>query len=223
MSNSLELQKIYKTRFSDVRKYRDKVWQILCSEFFSLYISPKSTVLDLGCGYGEFINNIHVEIKIGMDLNPDAKKHLQPSIEFLLQDCSEPWKLPAGCLDVVFTSNFFEHLPSKTELGKTLDEAWKALKPNGKLIAMGPNINAIPDKYWDFWDHYIPLSDLSLCEGLSNRGFRIEESVARFLPYTMVRQREIPQCLVKLYLKSRIIWPVFGKQFLIVAVKDSNA
>ena len=62
-------------------------------------------MLDIGCGWGEFINNIEGKRKIGMDLNPDAKSHLKPSVEFISQDCSDEWPLPDNSLDVVFTHN----------------------------------------------------------------------------------------------------------------------
>ena len=42
-------------------------------------------------------------------------------------------------LDTVFTSNFFEHLPDKQCLKQTLRQAYRCLKPGGRLITMGPN------------------------------------------------------------------------------------
>ena len=130
-----------------------------------------------------------------------------------------PWPLGEGELDTVFTSNFFEHLPNKIALGRTLDEIHRCLKPDGCLIALGPNIRYLPGAYWDFWDHYLPLTELSLTEALENRKFGIERSLARFLPYTMARGREYPLILVRLYLKLPWCWRVFGKQFLVVARK----
>jgi len=84
---------------------------------------------------------------------------------------------------------------------------------------MGPNIRFLPGEYWDFWDHHLALSDRSLAEGIRNCGFQIVESHDRFLPYTMVNQREHPQFLLWLYLKLRPAWRFFGRQFLIVAQK----
>jgi SAM-dependent methyltransferase len=120
-------------------------------------------------------------------------------------------------LDLVFTSNFFEHLPSKEALTDTLEQAKRCLRPKGRLIAMGPNIRFVGGAYWDFWDHHLPLTDHSLAEALRVRGFEIERVVDRFLPYTMVNTRPAPPLLVYLYLKTPFAWRVFGKQFLIVA------
>lgn len=213
------VQSIYSLRFAGNRDYRRQVWQVLTAKFFQPLIRPSGAVLDLGCGYGEFINQIQAQEKYGMDLNPDSARKLEGGIRFFEQDCSKTWPLPEGKLDAVFTSNFFEHLPDKATLGLTLEQARRCLKPGGRLIAMGPNIKYLPGAYWDFWDHYLPLTEQSLCEGLVNRGFGIEQCHERFLPYTMVKSREYPVFLLRLYLKLRLAWRIFGKQFLVVAAK----
>lgn len=212
-----DLQRIYAQRFSSQLEYRNRVWKILVSRFFSKYIPENATVLDLGCGYGEFINHIQAARKYGMDLNPDSSKQLNPDVKLLLQDCSRHWDIPDHSLDVVFTSNFFEHLPDKTALGMTLDQVRRCLKPGGRLIAIGPNIKFLSNAYWDFWDHHIPLSDVSLVEALDIRGFDIEYRADRFLPYTMSRKRPVPTFLIRAYLAIQPLWLFFGKQFLVIA------
>jgi SAM-dependent methyltransferase len=214
-----ELQTIYNRRFAQNQAYRQSVWRVLIADFFQHLIKPSGSILDLGCGYGEFINQVAASKKYGMDLNPDSAKALAPGICYFQQDCSSRWPLADETLDAVFTSNFFEHLPDKATLGRTLEQARRCLKPGGLLLALGPNIKYLPGSYWDFWDHYLPLTELSLSEGLQNRGFRIERCLARFLPYTMVNAPQYPVALIRLYLKLPILWRVFGKQFLIVAVK----
>ena len=214
-----DLQKLYVTRFTGQEAYRDRVWKILTSEFFSRWIKPSDTVLDLGCGYGEFINNVKAIKKYGMDLNPSTKNQLHNTVEFFEQDCSLPWPIPPNSLDVVFTSNFFEHLPTKQVLQLTLVEAIRCLKPNGRLIALGPNIKYLGGEYWDFFDHYLPLTEMSLAELFSLSGFRLEQSVGRFLPYTMSLGRQPALWKVRLFLKLPFLWKIFGRQFLVVGRK----
>ncbi|MDB6156055.1 MAG: methyltransferase type 11, partial [Chthoniobacteraceae bacterium] len=122
-------------------------------------------------------------------------------------------------LTTVFTSNFFEHLPDKKTLGRTLDEIARTLTPEGRLIAMGPNIAKIHGRYWDFWDHYLALSERSLCEALRNRGFEIEICHAGFLPYTMEGKKASPLWIVELYLRMPLLWRFLGEQFLVIAKK----
>ena len=39
---------------------------------------------------------------------------------------------------------------------------------------MGPNIRYLADRYWDFYDHHLALSHLSLEEGLVQAGYRVD-------------------------------------------------
>lgn len=217
--SSNELEAIYDQRFNAHIAYRQKIWRMLVSGFFSRHIRSGDSVLDLGCGYGEFINNVICRNKYAMDLNARAREHLAPDVTFLEQDCSTEWPLPVASLDLVFTSNFFEHLPSKQALGDTLAQALRCLKPGGRIIAMGPNIRFVGGAYWDFWDHHLALTDSSLTEALRVTGLEIERVWDRFLPYTMVNHRAVPSVLVATFLKVPLAWRIFGKQFLVFARK----
>ena len=219
MRSEKHLTQIYDKRFSGHEYYRNQVWKILVKQFFSKWIRSTDHILDLGCGYGEFINHTKCEVRHAMDLNPKTRSLMDKEIIFHEQDCSKPWEIESNSLDLVFTSNFFEHLRNKESLDCTVGEIKKALKPEGRLIAMGPNISVLKGKYWDFWDHHVPLSDQSLCELLQIHNFTIEQSESKFLPYNMVRVKERPLFLVSLYLKFPFLWKIFGKQFLIIAKK----
>lgn len=153
-----ELSRIYSRRFEESANYRNRVWQVLTRSFFKRWIPPEGSVLDLGCGYGEFINNVAAGRKLAMDLNFECRVRLDRGIEFLHQDCSKRWKIDENSLDVAFTSNFFEHLPDKSCLKLTLTEAFRCLKSGWRLIAMGPSIKFLPGSYWDFFDHHTILS-----------------------------------------------------------------
>ena len=216
-----DLQESYARRFGPSAQYRVAVWGVLIP-FLSRWIPRESVLLDLGCGWGEFINQIEVTKKYGMDLNPDCRVKLKPEVTLLAQDCSEPWTLRDEELDIIFTSNFFEHLPSKEHLLRTLNQAVRCLKPGGRLICLGPNIKFLHGNYWDFWDHHLPLTEESLAEGLELAGFAIEVQVARFLPYRMVRGFVPPLMLVRIYLRYPSLWRFVGKQFLIVATKPAS-
>lgn len=214
-----DLQRIYEARFQANLDYRRAVWRVLIDDFFQQFVRPTDTVLDLGCGYGEFINQIRCGKRFAMDLNPDMPRRVESGVQTLLQDCSTDWQLPDNSLDVVFTSNFFEHLPDKAALGRTLDQARRCLKPGGRLIALGPNIKYLPGAYWDFWDHYLPLTELSLREALENRSFKLEHCIAKFLPYTMAGGPRYPMFFLRAYLRLKPAWQLLGKQFLVVAGK----
>ena len=217
-----DLQKIYAVRFSGHAVYRNNVWKILTARYFSQWIQPSDTVLDLGCGYGEFSNNVVAGRKYAMDLNPSARQYLNAEVELIEQDCSQPWPLPADSLDVVFTSNFFEHLRTKQALQATLAEAFRCLKPGGRIIALGPNIKFLPGRYWDFFDHYLELTELSLAEAMTMTGYQTI-AIPRFLPYSMSQGSQPPLWTLKLYLKLPLVWRFFGHQFLVIGRKPTSA
>jgi len=215
-----DLEQIYKSRWGPNAGYRRAVWGVLVSDFFSRFITPDAAVLDLGCGYGDFVNAVQARTRLAMDMNPAARNKLDADIQFFLQDSSEPWNgIPENSLDLVFTSNFIEHLPDKAAVARTLHETLRCLKPGGRFIAMGANIRYVPGRYWDFWDHQIPFTEKSLSEGLRANGFSIDLCRGRFLPYTMSTGRQYPIICVKIYLALPFLWPLFGGQFLVVARK----
>lgn len=213
------LREQYHRRFSDLAQYRNEVWKVILSEYLQEKIGRDKVVLDLGCGWGEFINNVQAKKKYAIDLNSDGVNHLNDDVHFMNINSSEPWEMDNESLDVVFTSNFFEHLLNKNELLLTLNQAFRCLRKDGVIICMGPNIKYIGKSYWDFFDHHLPLSHLSVIEGLELAGFTIVSVKAKFLPYTMARGLRPPLFLVKAYLNFSIAWPVFGKQFLIIGRK----
>ena len=216
-----ELSTIYRQRFTGQETYRGKIWDILTAWFARHCLNGAQTVLDLGCGYGEFINKVPASTRYAMDLNPDSATRLQAGVQFLEQDCSAPWQVAPQSLDAVFTSNFFEHLPNKDCLRKTLAEALRALRPGGRLIAMGPNIALLPGIYWDFYDHHVALTEKALGEALQTSGFRVIRENKAFLPYTMSEGFQPPPILMQWYLQLPFAWRFMGKQFLVVAEKPA--
>jgi SAM-dependent methyltransferase len=217
--SSADLEQIYERRFAGQHAYRNAVWATLITSFFSRWIPKNAVVLDLGCGYCEFINQVGATTKFAMDLNPLVHQRAANGVTVLFQDCSAVWKVPEQSLDVVFTSNFFEHLPTKTHLENTLTEAFRCLKAGGALLALGPNIRYLPGEYWDFFDHYLALTHLSLAEVLEKVGFQVKENIDRFLPYTMSVGRQYPLWMLRAYLTMPFAWRFFGKQFFLVARK----
>lgn len=218
--NNNQLSDLYKIRFpKEELPRKNAIWKIICNNFLQRYIDHNSTVIDVACGYGEFLNNINATRKIAIDLNPDAKDHLNGNIEFNILDATQFSTVAPSKADIVFTSNFLEHLPNKKILDLFLDEVKKSLKPGGKFIILGPNLRYLPGKYWDFYDHHLGLTHLSLSEVLKLKSFDIEVCIDKFLPYTTKGPLPTHPFFVWLYLHLPFTWKLFGKQFFIVARK----
>jgi len=215
-----QVAQLYRLRFKRELESRNEIWKVLCSDFFQKYVGQSDTVCDLGAGYCEFINNIKAKNKIAVDINPDTKKFAGKNVRVIITSSTKlPNKLTNN-IDVVFASNFFEHLPTKEDITRTLTEIKKVLVRNGKLIILMPNLRYVGAAYWDFLDHQLPLTDMSMIESLELNGFKIIEKRAKFLPYSTKSKLPKAPIFVSLYLKLKPLHLIFGKQSLIVALKN---
>lgn len=218
-----KLERIYSSRFSaGDRGRKDRLWRSLCEAFLQEFIRKEDTVLDLGAGYCEFINNVHCSTKYAADVNPATRKFAHADVTVFKTDSTNMPMIADLSIDVVFCSNFFEHLPSKDALVQSLQEIQRILRSGGKLIVIQPNIKYAVREYWDFLDHHLPLSHLSMEEALSSTGFRIDTLLPRFLPFTTKSRLPQSPWLLRTYLRLPPLWRIFGKQMFIVAHKPSG-
>lgn len=219
-SSPIEPQKIYANRFdATTRARKNEVWKIICKEFLQRYVPTNAAVLDVGAGFGEFINHIVAARKVALDMNPELQTSVAPDVKAIFFDANSGEPLPDGPYDVVFTSNFLEHVKDKATLTRLIENMRGALKLGGRILVLGPNIRFLRGEYWDFYDHHIPLTDRSVTELLELAGFEIEECIPRFLPYTMKSRLPSWSFLVSGYLKLPLAWKIFGGQFFVVGRK----
>jgi SAM-dependent methyltransferase len=218
-----DLALLYRSRFSEADVTRkDAIWKVLCESFFQRYVPPRSTVLDIASGYGEFLRHIQADRKIAVDLNPEAAKFLPVGVEFHLGSAADLSWIETASVDVCFSSNFFEHLPSKEVLDKVLKEALRVLRPNGLYVAMQPNLRYAPGEYWDYYDHVLPLTHLSCREAFAKAGYDVCELIDRFIPFSTSSRLPQHPLLVRMYLACRPAWRILGRQFVIVGRKPSS-
>jgi len=220
-NDAMDTVKLYRKRFGErARVNNDVIWAVLCKEFFQDYVRPSDTVLDLGAGYCEFINHIRCAKKIAVDLNDDTSSYAGPGVQVMKSLSSDMRLVPDAFVDVVFASNFFEHLPSKEEFLRTLREIKRVLRPEGRLLILQPNVRFLHGEYWDSLDHHLPLTDRSVVEALHLVGLRVVESRPRFLPDNAGDNRpSLHPWIVRLYLHAPPMQWLLGKQAWIVASK----
>ncbi len=162
---------------------RTVVWKEIV-RFLKKFIPKDGSVLDLGAGYCDFINNVEAKNKIALDYSPDLKKYIGDGVKMINNPVTDMSEVPNDSIDVVFASNLFEHL-SDEELSKTMSEIRRILKDNGKLILMQPNYRLSYKTYFDDHTHKKIFSDVSLGTFLVEHGFDIEIRMSRFLPFSL--------------------------------------
>lgn len=220
-------EKIYELRFSvEEQLVRENTWKTLCKDFFQNFISVEQSVLDLGAGDGMFIGNISAKRRVAVDISPHVELLREKGVEVFLESATDFADKIGEKVDVIFISNFFEHLPNKDLVLKVLKECREALTPRGAVFILQPNIKHVGPAYWDYIDHHIALTEESLREALSVTGFVPEKVISKFLPYTAksgigrhVGSSRISK-FVQVYLKFPILWKIFGKQTFIIARKE---
>jgi SAM-dependent methyltransferase len=214
------IDRLYRLRFPErARQARERLWAVLCSAFFQKYVRAEDTLLDLGCGFGEFSRHIRAARRVAVDSNAAAAEYQAAGVEFHAAEAAELSFLAPASVDVCFTSNFFEHLPSKAEMDRVLAEVLRVLRPGGRFIALQPNLRYAPGAYWDYYDHHLPLTHRSCAEAFGKAGFEVEELIGRFLPLTTRSRWPQHPRLVRLYLALPPLWRLVGGQFLIVGRK----
>ncbi|MDZ8080400.1 MAG: class I SAM-dependent methyltransferase [Nostoc sp. DcaGUA01] len=221
MNQEEYLKNLYSNRFDrKQRKAKLALWKVLIEHFLQKYIGQKSVVLDIGGGYCEFINQIQAEEKYLIDLNPDSKFFANSDVNLINIDILNlnEQKLISKYFDVIFISNFFEHLRNKEELIEVLSFCFDYLKSGGSLLIIQPNFKYSIKEYYDFIDHQLPITHLSLKEVLQTIGFSIDILIPRFLPYS-TKGRPSSSKLLKLYLNIPLIWNFLGGQMFIKASK----
>ncbi len=216
-----DLEHLYAHRFSAAeRAEKSGLWRILCNDFFRHYVPPGATILDLGAGYCDFINNVPGARKLAVDLNPETARAAAKDVEVLTIDLERLTdRIEPGTVDLAFASNVFEHLRGPEALLAVLAAVYQVLRPGGRIIVMQPNIAAVGPAFWDFIDHTLPLTEKGMAEAMGISGLEVIESRARFLPYTT--KSRLPQWsfLVRAYLWLRPAQWLLGKQMLVVARK----
>ncbi len=105
---------------------------MLTRSFLNRWISSTIPCLDLGAGYCEFINAVEAKNRFAIDANPSTRIHATAGVTVITQDVRDRWNIADSSLHVVFSSNFLEHLETKSNLLHCLREARRVLEIQGQ-------------------------------------------------------------------------------------------
>lgn len=198
---------------------RNTVWRVLGQWLQRRYICPEATILDLGAGYGVFINNVVGAAKYALDHNPVIQQYAGKDVRALVGECTDLAALRDGQCDVVFASNLLEHL-TREQTERLLQESLRVLKPGGRLILLQPNFAYAYQNYFDDFTHLQIFTHRSLRDLLCVFGFEMEALYPKFMPFSMRQGIPVAGWLVRLYLISP--WKPMAGQMLLVARKPAH-
>jgi SAM-dependent methyltransferase len=204
--------------YHDSRLVRDPrraiVWKALWRYYFRHRIAADDCVLDLGCGYGEFINNVDAARRIAVDAWEGILQHLDPAVEAVVTNVTHLGAIANGTVDFAFASNLFEHITQR-ELASVLESLKAKLSAKGTLTILQPNYRYAYREYFDDYTHVSVYSHLSLSDFLTANGYEVLEIRPRFLPLTIKSRLPVSPALIGLYLASPL--KPMGKQMLLRA------
>jgi SAM-dependent methyltransferase len=208
---------IYAHRFdSEAAAAKNGVWREVV-RYLQRWVPSTGAVLDVACDEGYFIRNIQAAERWASDVR-DVSHSLASGVRFVAVDAREiSGSVPHDHFDVVFMSNYLEHLPSSMDVMRQMRDVSRILRPGGRLIVLQPNIRYVGAAYWDFIDHQTPLTEHSLAEAARLAGLEIEKVIPRFLPYTTKSRLPQHPLLVRWYLKLPLAWRIMGRQTLLIA------
>ena len=193
---------------------RAVVWGALWRYYFSGLIPPDSCVLDLGCGYGDFINSVAARRRVALDAWPDFPRYLAPGVEAHVGGVTDLGFLDDGSVDFAFASNLFEHL-AQPDFASVLRQLRTKLGAGGVLVILQPNYRYAYREYFDDYTHVAVYSHISLADFLTANGYEVLEVRPRFLPLTVKSRLPVSPALIRTYLRSPV--SPMGKQMLLRA------
>jgi SAM-dependent methyltransferase len=193
---------------------RDTVWKALWRYHFRKIVPADGCVLDLGCGYGDFVNNVTARRRIGLDMWPGFEAHLANGVEAVHSSVTDLSGIEDHSVDFAFASNLFEHI-SQADLTRVLEQLSAKLSPRGTLTMVQPNYRYAAREYFDDYTHVSIWSHVSLADFLAANGWEVIETRPRFLPLTVKSRLPVWPPLIGLYLK--LPFKPLGKQMLLRA------
>jgi SAM-dependent methyltransferase len=200
----------YATRYAE-SSGRSKVWKAIV-EYLAKYINGYSLgIIDVGCGYGDFINNIQGSRLVAVDLNPNAEQYLKEGVEFFCSSATDLSFIDSASVDLLFTSNLLEHL-TDLDLDAAISEFKRVLKVGGVVITMQPNFFYAYREYFDDYTHKKVFSHESLVDFFKANGFSLVSIERRFMPFSLKSRLPKSYWLTKFYLWS--FYRPFAKQML---------
>jgi len=224
MTNSNYINIVYSPKNKPFTNYPKKLIKEL-SERYNL--KPGKSILELGCGRGEFLNEF---TKIGLnghgiDISDYAKKTCKDSVIKVIDIVKERIPYPDNHFDIVFSKSFIEHFYYPDEVFK---ETYRVLKPSGIFINLTPEWQYVYKSFYEDFTHRTPFTKKSLEDIHSITGFRNVKVISfKQLPILwnsniVIKNffkffSEATRLLVPDYFRLKLKWIRFSKEIMLLS------
>lgn len=195
---------------------RRMLWQTLVEFYFQKEIPQDGIVLELGAGYGDFINAVKAQRRMAVDIWPRMLSHLDNGVEGLVTGIGDLDGVADNSVDYVFSSNCFEHV-AQAEMVRCLGQLRRIMKPGARLSIVQPNFKYCYREYFDDYTHVSIYTDQGLSDLLEANGFKVVQRMACFMPLTLKSRMLVHPLLIRLYLASP--FKPFAGQMLVSATR----
>ncbi|GEM_PF-1066230 len=141
---------------------------------FREFIAPSDTVVDLGSGGGYLLRNIQCARKLGVEINPAARREAAQNAG--IDAVASPAEVPDSFADVIVSNHALEHMHSPLDVLKAI---LPKLKAGGKLVLVVPS-----EPHQQAWDpddinkHLFTWNPMTLGNLVSLAGFRVVRAEA---------------------------------------------
>lgn len=146
--------------------------------------TSEASLLEPGVGRGEHLRIFKdkgFNVK-GLDISKRSAE-MSPDLDIDIMDSDgSKWPYPDDTFDVVYSKSFIEHLDYPEIYMK---EAFRVLKPGGRIINLTPDWDAGYRKFYDDYTHKTPFTVVSIANITKVSGFESVNAFAfRQLPMT---------------------------------------
>jgi len=165
------LKEIYSKERRPYTSYPGQLCKYIAEKYFK---RNYRTLLDVGCGRGEHLREFQkLEFQVkGVDLSEEAKE-LSNDLKIGIIDVEkEPLPYKDRSFDVVFNKSLIEHLRNPDNF---MREAYRVLKPGGRLITMTPDWESVYKIFYEDYTHRTPFTTDSLKDTYRIFGFKVIE------------------------------------------------
>jgi SAM-dependent methyltransferase len=164
------MEQYYDDKYFEFQKEQGEFAAEMMFQFFQPYIKAGDAVLDFGCGGGFLLNKITCGQKLGIEINPYARKN---AADFNITTVETTAEVEDEWADVLISSHALEHVLRPYDI---LVELYAKTKKGGKIVFIVPHETKYTFNTADVNKHLYTWSEMNLGNLFIEAGFSVIES-----------------------------------------------